>query len=153
MNEARPVNVHATAIALSGRGILIRGRSGSGKSALALSTLRRADALGLEAALVADDQVLVERNGEHVDALAPEAIRGLIEVAGVGILPERSIARIRLELLVDLVAPGEIPRMPDSAAAGILGVTLRRIVLPERQAAFGADVLHSLMRSRPAMPS
>ena len=142
---AKPVNIHATAIAVAGTGILLRGPSRSGKSALALSTLRRADVLGLPAALVADDQVFLEAADGHVEAVAPPAIRGLIEVSGVGILAEPFLDRVRLKLVVDLAEPDEIDRLPEAATALIAGVALRRIALPARQAAYGADILHTLV--------
>lgn len=140
-------NMHATAISVAGIGILLCGPSKSGKSALALSTLRRAEVLGLEAALVADDQVFLEASGGYVEAVAPPSILGLIEIAGVGVVKERAVGRVRLALVVDLAEPGQAPRMPDAAAATaeIAGVSLKRIALPARQAAYGADILHTLV--------
>lgn len=141
-----PVNLHGSVIALAGIGILIRGASGSGKSALALSALRRAEMLGLDAALVADDQVFIEVHGTRVDAVAPAPIRGLIEITGVGILHEASIDRIALGLVVDLHEAGTRHRLPGVMTTAIAGIDLRLIVLPARQAAFSADVLVSLAR-------
>ena len=148
----RPVNLHATAIAVGGRGILLRGASRSGKSALALSTLRRAELLGLDAALVSDDQVFIEIVDGHVEAIGPASIEGLIEIAGVGIVPEPAIARVRIDLVVDLLEPEAVPRMPEETTVAIVGVALRRIVLPARQAAYGADVLHSLVLAPRTLP-
>ena len=142
---SRPPNLHATVVAIAGRGILLRGPARSGKSALALSLLRRAELLGYAAALVADDQVFLEVEGSAVHAVAPEAIRGLIEISGVGIVSEPSIPRVRLELVVDLVEAEGLERMPEEATTDIAGIALRRILLPARQAAWGADVLHTLM--------
>ncbi|BDA87033.1 HPr kinase [Aureimonas sp. SA4125] len=145
-----PANLHGTAIALGGMGVLIRGPSRSGKSALALSTLRRAEMLGLAAALVADDQVFVEVNGDRVEAVAPAPIRGLIEISGVGILQEASIDRVALDLVVDLCEPEALHRLPGMLTTRIAGIDLRLIVLPARQAGFAADVLVSLARLGPA---
>lgn len=144
MNGA-PANHHATAIAIAGTGILIRGPARSGKSALAFSTLRRAELLGLPARLVADDQVFLCVEGEALTARAPAAIAGLIEVSGVGILAEDWIAEARLGLLVDLAAPAAAPRLPEDGGATLMGVRIRRIVLPAREASFGADVLQGLV--------
>lgn len=140
------VNLHGTVIALAGIGILIRGVSGSGKSALALSTLRRAEMLGLDAALVADDQFFAEVHETGVDAVAPAPIRGLIEISGVGILREASIDRITLNLVVELHEPETRHRLPGVMTTDVAGRNLRLIVLPARQAAFSADVLVSLAR-------
>lgn len=144
----RPVNLHATVIAVGGEGILLRGPARSGKSALALSLLRRAELLGLPAALVADDQVFVEAIDGRVEAIRPDEIKGLIEISGIGIVPEASIARVELSLVVDLADVAAIERMPGATVADIAGVAVRRIVLPARQAAYGADVLHSLLWPR-----
>lgn len=141
-----PRNVHATVVAIGLEGLLIRGASRSGKSALAFSLLRRAETLRLDAALVADDQVFLELDGKgSVFAVAPAPIRGLIEVSGIGVLPERFVDRARLTLVVDLREAADIERLPDVAEVEIAGVMLRRIVLPARQASFGADILQGLV--------
>ena len=140
-----PVNLHATVVAISGQGILIRGAARSGKSSLALSLLRRAELLGREAALVSDDQVFIETAGGGVEAVAPPSIRGLIEISGIGIVETASIERVRLHLVVELAAPEAIERMPETRTAEIAGVAVWRITLPARQAALGADILHSLL--------
>ena len=143
-----PTNVHATALRLHGRGLLLRGRSGSGKSSLALSVLRRAESAGLDAALVADDQVFLRREGGSLLAVAPPAIAGLIEVRGVGILPQPSLPQTRLDLVVDLVPQAGIERLPVTVEhVDIAGFALRRVRLAERDPAFGADVLVTLVRT------
>jgi serine kinase of HPr protein (carbohydrate metabolism regulator) len=143
-----PLHVHGTAIALAGHGILIRGRPRSGKSALAFMALRRAEAAGLTAGLVADDQVLIEpRPGGRLVMSAPAPIAGLLEISGVGILREaRGPAEAGLDLLVDLSADPDAERLPDPATGRISGAAARRIVLPERQAALGAEILLHLAR-------
>lgn len=145
MSAAPANNHHATAIAVGNGGILIRGAPRAGKSALAWSALRRAELVGLPAFLVADDQVLVDRVGDRLRARSPAAIRGRIELSGVGILAERSTGEAFLDLVVDLAEPEAIERLPpEDDGTTLLGVRLRRLVLPARQAAFGADVLQGL---------
>ncbi|GGE15570.1 HPr kinase [Aureimonas endophytica] len=143
MSEA-PTNFHGTAIVVGKTGVLIRGRSRSGKSALALSTLRRAELLGLSARLVADDQVLLSLQEGRVLATAPSTIAGRIEISGVGIVTEDWTGTATIGFVVELREPAEFERMPIEERVVILGVALRRIVLPAREAAFGADVLHTL---------
>lgn len=147
------VNVHATAIVIGGLGILIRGPSRSGKSSLALSALRRAEAAGLEAALVADDQVFLEtvRTGPEsaptgLFAVAPPSIRGLIEISGVGILKEAFVERAAIGLVVDLLDPAAIERLPEAATIRLEGVKTARVQLGQREASFGADILVSLAK-------
>lgn len=103
--DVAPLNLHGSAVALDGRGLLILGAAGAGKSGLALSLM----ALG--ARLVADDRVLLERRGDAVAAAAPPALRGLIEARGVGILRAEAVETATLALAVDLDAAPEA-RMP-----------------------------------------
>ena len=78
---AKPDILHATAVAVGARGLLITGASGSGKSTLALQLI----ALG--ATLVADDRVIVTPTAEGAVRLsAPTATKGLIEARGLGLL-------------------------------------------------------------------
>jgi HPr kinase/phosphorylase len=139
-------NVHGSAVLVGSMGILVRGPARSGKSALCLSTLRRAASLGLDSRLVADDRVLIGKGTAGLVLSAPASLRGLIEISGVGIVSERTIASAPLSLVVDLSDPVAIERMPEETeeAVTIAGATIRRIRLPVRSSAFGADVLVSL---------
>lgn len=119
MKGARSVRLHASCVALEGRGLLILGPSGSGKSSLALQMI------GLGAALVADDQVDVTCAGDALVAAAPPALAGLIEARGVGLLRARPVAFVPLHLAVDLGQPAS-PRLPDQDAIVLLE---RRIAL------------------------
>ena len=113
--------VHASAVAIGPRGILIRGASGAGKSGLALRLI----ALGAE--LVADDRVILTRRDGGVFASAPAPIRGLIEARGVGLLrTERPRAEAEIALVVDLdFAPAA--RMPQSRVIELLGIDVSLI--------------------------
>ena len=95
--------LHATCVEWFGLGVLIRGKSGAGKSDLAL---RLIDA---GAALVADDQVLLE-NGI---ASAPARLQGLLEVRGFGIVKLPFAETTAIALTVDLCSADEIERLPD----------------------------------------
>jgi HPr kinase/phosphorylase len=108
--------VHATCIALDGRGVLIRGPSGSGKSDLALRCLA-VPANGLiehAAALVADDYVALECVADRLIARAPPALRHKLEVRGQGIVTVASIESAEIVLIAELVSASEaIERLPD----------------------------------------
>ncbi len=95
--------LHATCVEWFGLGVLIRGKSGAGKSDLAL---RLIDA---GAVLVADDQVLLE-NGI---ASAPARLQGLLEVRGFGIVKLPFAETTAIALTVDLCSADEIERLPD----------------------------------------
>jgi HPr kinase/phosphorylase len=104
-------------VALNGRGVLITGPAGSGKSALAL------DLISLGAQLVADDGVLLARHGDRLLARAPAAIRGLIEARGVGLLRADPVDDVSVTLVVDLGLT-ETERLPPFRTREIEGVTL-----------------------------
>ena len=119
--------VHASCIAIEGHAILLRGPSGCRKSDLALRLIDDG------AALVADDQVLLEvvtpETGDgSLAARAPAALSGLLEVRGIGIVKCDAVASAPLRLVIDLDAAA-IERMPDSETCALLGVDLPRITL------------------------
>jgi HPr kinase/phosphorylase len=88
--------LHASCVALEGRGLLIIGASGSGKSALAL------ELMALGAGLVADDRTILTRVGAEIIATCPPQIKGMIEARGIGLLQAEAIAQARICLIVDL---------------------------------------------------
>jgi HPr kinase/phosphorylase len=125
---AEAARVHATCVIFGEAGILIRGRSGSGKTSLAREIIAGAESLGTFARLVADDRVsLANRHGRLV-ACAPDSIAGRMEIFGRGIVavPHEKSAVIRL--VVDLEAAPS--RWPDSDGeiVQLCGVTLPRLV-------------------------
>jgi hypothetical protein len=91
-----PVNIHASCVAIGNKGVLLLGKSGAGKSDL---TLRLIDG---GARLVTDDRTLLFAKNGALHARAPAAIRGLLEMRGVGIieLPVRSQVRLALAVLL-----------------------------------------------------
>lgn len=109
-----PESVHASAVAVDGKGLLILGAPGAGKSALALRLL----ALG--ARLVADDRTLLWREGEATMMQAPAPIRGLIEARGVGLLRAEAQGPVPLTLVTDLDTP-ETHRLPPPRERRVLG--------------------------------
>lgn len=132
MPDAAPRLVHGTAIALGGRAALIRGPAGSGKSDLALRCLAQ-PASGLlsgQVLLIADDQVLVAVRGGTLRLTCPDAIKGLLEVRGLGIVAVPAQDEAELELLVDLVAADDVERLPDpECTAEIMGMRARKLAL------------------------
>lgn len=131
--------LHATAVLVGEAGILIRGRSGAGKSCLARLILAEAAARGLFARLVADDRVRVAARGGRLVASGIPAIAGLIEMRGHGLVRQAWEPRARLSLLVDLV-PDVPERLPEPSArhAVLGGVRLPRLALPHASLDAGA---------------
>jgi serine kinase of HPr protein (carbohydrate metabolism regulator) len=128
--------IHASAVLVGARALLIRGPAGAGKSQLALDLLQAAASGRLAfARLVADDRVHVAAAHGRLVAQAPASLAGLLEIRGIGIrrLPHEPMAVVRL--VVDLATAAE--RMPQSAAmeVEIEGVQLPRLaVAPEANA-------------------
>ncbi len=114
MAEAEPLILHASAIAVQGRALLICGASGSGKSGLALQMI----ALG--AALVSDDRTVLQTQGAEIRLGAPDSISGLIEARGLGILrcAEASTATLAAVLDMDME---ETERLPPRRHTRLLG--------------------------------
>ena len=89
--KTEPVNVHATAIVVGKTGLLFVGPSGWGKSMLAFACITEAQRIGIDAALVADDQVMISVHGTEVMSTCPPSIGGLIELRGTGIVKVPSV--------------------------------------------------------------
>ena len=109
---AERINVHATAIVIGARGLLFTGPSGSGKSMLAFTCIAAAKRQGRLAALVADDQVFVSRQGDRLIAHRPEATAGLIELRGSGIVRIESIPEASLDLAIRVISLPQDERLP-----------------------------------------
>ncbi len=134
--------VHASAVLVGARAVLIRGPSGSGKSQLVLDLIEagRVGAL-VFSRLVADDRVHLEAVGGRLLARPAEALAGLIEVRGIGLLRVAQEPCAVVGLVVDLAA-ADAERLPDSAQrkTQIDGVELSRLAV-----ASGVPALPSLL--------
>lgn len=115
--------LHATTVAVEGRGLLILGPSGSGKSSLALQLM----AVG--AVLVADDRTDVAVEGGRLIARVPQALRGRIEARGVGILNAPVSGPVPLALAVDL-GRAEDQRLPPFRSHSVAGMSLPLVLGP-----------------------
>ena len=127
--------IHGTCLSLGDEGVLLLGKPGSGKSDLALRLIDQGG-LGLTgslrvARLVADDQVVLRKLEGQLMASAPPALKGKLEIRGLGIAELAVVAETRLRLAVRLTPAAEIERLPDLVAArmDILGVALPLILL------------------------
>ena len=135
-------SIHASAVLVGARAVLIQGASGAGKSRLALELLHAA-AQGLIpfACLVADDRAHVEATNGRLLVRPADGLAGLIEVRGLGIRRVRYEPVAVVGVLVELGAlDGE--RLPARARtqAVIAGVELPRLAV-----AAGADPVSLLL--------
>lgn len=102
---AVPCQIHASCVSVQGRGVLIVGQSGSGKSALALQMM----AYGAE--LVADDRCDLSATELGVIARKPDTLPAAIEARGVGILASPCCESTVLTAIVDLDS-NTVERLP-----------------------------------------
>ncbi|NJR77314.1 HPr kinase/phosphatase C-terminal domain-containing protein [Sphingomonas corticis] len=115
--------VHATCVAIGGRGVLILGESGAGKSDLAMRLIDRG------ARLVSDDYTRLENDAGALVASAPGTIAGKMEVRGLGIVTMPYQDRATIALAVRL---GVEERMPDAATLTLAGVAVPQVTIDPR---------------------
>ena len=104
MGHKNKKNVHGTAVSIDGKGLLILGQSGSGKSQLALALITHG------AKLISDDQVILINTESEIILSAPKSISGKIEARFVGIL-KMPVLIAPLYLVIDLDQK-ELDRLP-----------------------------------------
>jgi serine kinase of HPr protein (carbohydrate metabolism regulator) len=128
----RSPTIHASAVLIGARAVLIQGPSGSGKSRLALALLQAAERGALPfVRLVADDRAHVEAAHGRLLVRPAEALAGLIEVRGLGIrhVPHEHVAQVGF--VVELGAKNA-ERLPahNRATALVQGIRLPKIAVP-----------------------
>jgi HPr kinase/phosphorylase len=143
--------IHAGAVLLGAAGVLLRGASGAGKSALGLALVDRFRSRGLFAALVADDRVHVAARHGRLVARAPERIAGLVERWGRGILSVPHEPACVVRLVVDCLDEEALERMPEarSLTAEIAGIRLPRQPVPARSLAVACPLVEDALAALP----
>jgi serine kinase of HPr protein (carbohydrate metabolism regulator) len=133
--------VHASAVLVGERAVLIRGPSGAGKSRLAFELIQagRAGALRF-ARLVGDDRVHLQVTGGRLLARPAPTLAGLLEVRGAGILQLPYEPSAVIGLIVDLAR--DTPRLPEPAQQQL---EIEGIRLPRLGVAAGEAALPTVM--------
>ncbi|MBR1677688.1 MAG: HPr(Ser) kinase/phosphatase [Clostridia bacterium] len=127
--------VHGVLVDVFGIGILIMGKSGVGKSEIALELVNRGHRL------VADDSVIIKNINDQLIGKAPEKIRYYMEIRGIGIINVQQMfgpGSIRPEKGIDIIAelsPWEEGKHYDRIGnedmyEEILGIEKLKIVIP-----------------------
>jgi HPr kinase/phosphorylase len=137
MSEAAGASVHASAVGVGNRAVLIRGPSGSGKSRLAFDLILAGRSGQIpQALLIGDDRVHLEASDGQLVVRAARELAGLIEIRGLGIRRLDFAESATVGLVVDLAA-ADAERLPPPEAlqARILGVLIPRIPVAKDHAA------------------
>jgi HPr kinase/phosphorylase len=134
------VIVHATTVAIDGRGVLIMGAAGAGKSGLAL------DLMAFGARLVADDRTMIAVSVDGLVASCPHSLQGMIEARGLGLLHAPFCDAALLHLCVDLDTT-ETQRLPPRRKIIFLDQPLD-LVLASPHGHFAAALIHYVRYGR-----
>jgi HPr kinase/phosphorylase len=116
MGKVPSKKVPGTCVEVEGLGVLFRGPTGSGKSDLALRLIDSGSRL------IADDYTELSLENAAIIARAPQTIRGLLEVRGIGILKIGGALQTSLGVMIDLVTPEQVERQPLDQSEELLGV-------------------------------
>jgi HPr kinase/phosphorylase len=133
---APSTTVHGCLVDVQGIGVLIKGKSGTGKSESVLGLLQRG------ASLVADDAVkfkLIEER--EVVGTAPDLTRNMIEIRGLGLLNVAALFGVgavrlskRLDLIVNLVHVQDADQLErvgmESATEDVMGIPISKVDIP-----------------------
>jgi serine kinase of HPr protein (carbohydrate metabolism regulator) len=131
--------LHASCVAIDGRAVLIEGRSGSGKSDLALRLIDRG------AKLVSDDYTVLVRERDRLLAQPPGTIAGRIEVRGIGLVDMPYAERVPVALVVSLA--DHVERLPEEGnTRPIAGIAVPMVALDGHEASAPVKVGLALAR-------
>jgi HPr kinase/phosphorylase len=147
---AEAPTIHASAVLVGPKAVLIRGPSGAGKSRLAWDLLQAAQQGALPfARLVVDDRALVEAQAGRLLVRPPSALAGIVEIHGLGIRQVTFEPMAVVGLVVDLAAE-DADRIPPTAAEN---TTISGVILPRLAIAAGMEALPLVLASLKTIPA
>lgn len=141
--------LHGGLISIYGKGVLIRGESGMGKSEIALELIKRGHLL------VADDRVDCFRIHNKIVGKAPELLAGMLEIRGIGIINVQRMfgvssvlpkAEVSLEVCLEkwqYDANYDRVGIEEKKYDSILGVDIPKIIIPVREGRSMAVIIES----------
>ena len=129
--------IHGVFMEVYGVGVLIRGKSGIGKSETALDLIKKGHRL------IADDAVIMRKIDNSIECTSPPLTRHLLEIRGVGIIDIKYMYGVgsvkinqRLGLILDLEEWGDkqvYDRLGfDSEYEDVFGVSIPKSKIPVR---------------------
>ncbi len=149
---APTTNVHGGLMNVFGRGVLIIGGSGMGKSELALELINRGHSL------VADDRVDIIRVKDKLVGQSPDLLKGMLEIRGIGIIDITSmfgthayLEKVNIDFVVELEqwnSQKEYMRVgiEDHPPYEQLGVKTPHLIFPVREGRNMAVLVESAVR-------
>lgn len=141
--------LHGGLLSIYGKGVLIRGESGMGKSEIALELIKRGHLL------VADDRVDCYRIHNKIVGKAPELLSGMLEIRGIGIINVArmfGVSSVLPKTQVDFQVSLEMWKpdqdydrvgIEEKKHENILGVDIPKIVVPVREGRSMAVIIES----------
>ncbi len=133
-------NLHASAVKLGKKGILIFGASGSGKSDLSLRLI-----VEHKAKLIADDRVNLKVCRGKIVAAAPTLLKNKLEVRGIGIINLKAANSAVIDMSVRLANNREeIDRLPAADSFEFGGVEVPQVTLYAKEASTPAKIVAAL---------
>ena len=125
--------VHSTSVVIEDAGVMITGKSGLGKSDLALRLIDSG------ATLISDDITICEKIGKSIFLFPPNDTKGLLEVREIGIMTVPYIENIKLSLFVELVET-EIERLPQKSFKKLLNIKINKIKIQGKNSSSVAKI-------------
>ena len=101
--------IHASALNIETKGLLIRGPSRAGKSQLLLHLLDEADRKGLFGSLIADDRLGLYVQDGFLAAKPHPLIQGMVENRPLGIIKRPFLPTSRVHAVIDIIPPHKLP--------------------------------------------
>ena len=141
--------IHGGLLSIYGKGVLIRGESGMGKSEIALELIKRGHLL------VADDRVDCYRIHNTLVGKAPELLRDMLEIRGIGVINvsrmfgvSSVLPKAEINFQVNLEpwkADQDYDRVgiEEKKHENILGIDIPKIVVPVREGRSMAVIIES----------
>lgn len=132
---APSTNLYGVMLSIYGKGIMITGKSGIGKSELALDLIKRGHFL------VADDRVDASRVHNDIICTAPKLLSKMLEIRGLGIVDitkifgaQSYLEKMELDFIINLVKLEEVVETdrlnPINNNIDVLGVNIPQLVVP-----------------------
>ena len=128
--------MHGVFLNIYGKGVIIRGESGIGKSEIALELIKKGHSL------IADDAVEIYHVGHNLIGKSPAVLKNLLEIRGIGVIDVSKmfgvssvLSKYNLDLIIQLdrwLPSKEYTRIAeeDDPTEEILSIPIPKIVVP-----------------------